>query len=178
MNSPGWLGRALVSTKYLAFVTVVVSLVSAVALYIFAALAAFTTIAEAIAANRWEMTEVKRIAVSLLTVVDFLLIAGTLHFISVGTYKLFLNNRLKVPKPMDITDYSGLKTQLITIVSTVLLILFLEVAIKPEAAPIGVLEFGIAVALVIAAGSIAGWQAKKTGHGAAGEPAADGNEGR
>jgi uncharacterized membrane protein YqhA len=164
-SSNGWFGRTLVSTKYLAFVTVFVSLISAVSLYIFATLAAFDTIADAFAANSWEMADVKRIAVSLLTVVDFLLIAGTLHFISVGTYKLFLNDKLKVPKPMDVTDYSGLKMQLITIVSTVLLILFLEAAIKPEEAPIGVLEFGIAVSLVITAGSIAGLQAKKTGTG-------------
>ena len=127
----------------------VVSLLAALTLYAASAMAVFKVIIDAVRADLWEPAIAKRTAVSFLKVIDLLLIAAGLQIIAVGMYRLFINENLSVPAPMEVRDFGELKKSIIKVAAIVLVIVFLEHAVNFGPGE-HILEFGVAIAAVIA----------------------------
>jgi uncharacterized membrane protein YqhA len=93
---------------------------------------------------------VKSLAISMLKYVDLYFIAMGLQIIASSTYKLFINENIKLPKAFDTQSFAELKQSLIRIGSIVLLIFFLEQAVQLTSSR-DLLEYGLAIAAIIAA---------------------------
>ena len=152
--------RVLASSKYLVYVTVVMTILAAVALYVAAAMSVVTVIVDAVRAGPWLPTIAKQTAIGFLNVIDLLLIAAGLQMIAIGIYRIFLNRDLPVPSGLQISNFEELKVSLVKLVGIVLIILFLEYAFKLGPG-LPILYFGLAIAVVIAAFGWAISQEKK-----------------
>jgi uncharacterized membrane protein YqhA len=149
--------RLLRASANLAYVTVVIAMVSAIILYIYATLlighVVFGAFQEGV--SSWDAA--RNSAVSLLKVWDLLLIAASFQIMSTGMYKLFINPRVTQIGPVHIGSFDDLKYILVSLGIVVLVILFLEQAIMLGSSR-ALLEFGVAIAVVIVA---AGWTIRK-----------------
>ncbi|MBZ9558917.1 YqhA family protein [Halomonas coralii] len=84
---------------------------------------------------------------------DLLLIAASFQIMAHGMYRLFLRTDFESEGPLQVASFKELKHSLVAVAAIVLVILFVENAVKlGPGRPI--LELGAAIALVIAA---VGW---------------------
>lgn len=102
----------------------------------------------------------KRLAIEVIQLADYFLIATALYIVSVGLYELFIGE-VKLPPHLgwlktDTLD--ELKDRLTGVVVTVLAVTFLAVAANWTGDDI--LSFGLAVAAVIVALGVFGWLAR------------------
>lgn len=144
------LEKALRSSVYLAYVTVVLAMLSAIILYLNAALLMGNILFTAAGEDAYNWEAARRSAVSLLKVWDLLLIAASFQIMSTGAYKLFINSKVAQIGPVAIASFDDLKNILVSISMVVLVILFLEAAIMLGPS-LELLYFGAGIALVILA---------------------------
>ena len=140
--------KILFNSRYMALVTVVLMLLCAFALYLVTIFSIFWIFHDAIFNADWSEFKTKAFAVNLLKQADLLMIAAGLQIISAGTYKLFCNNDFELPVAINIQTFADLKVAIARIAVLILLILFLEMAVK-QVPSRELLEYGIAIALVI-----------------------------
>jgi len=156
----------LQKSRYLAILTVVVTLLCAVVLYVMTSVSAIIAIYEALTSGDWSTTSTKTYAVTFLKVVDIFLICMGLQVIAAGAYKLFINDQVSLPAAMNTKSFSELKLSLVLISSLVLLIMFVERAVDLGPSR-ELLEYGIAIAVILIAAS---WGAQKLSDGKADKP--------
>lgn len=93
---------------------------------------------------------VKIFAVGVVEAVDVYLIGIAVYIISIGLYSLFIDDKLPVPKWLEVNSLDDLKGNLVCVVIAVLAVLFLREAVAWNGTS-EIFSFGAAVALVIAA---------------------------
>lgn len=142
--------RILVNSKYLSVITIVLTMLAAISLYIAASMSFVSIIIDAILAGPWLPKVAKETAIGFLNIIDLLLIAISLQMIAIGIYRIFLNSDLDVPPGLSVLSLGDLKVSMVKMVGIVLIILFLENAFKLGPG-VPILYFGIAIAVVVAA---------------------------
>jgi uncharacterized membrane protein YqhA len=102
------------------------------------------------------MEVVKEFLVVSIEIIDIFLVATVFYLISLGLYELFI---AKAPLPgwVEIRNLDDLKTKLLGLAVIALVVIFLGAALTMSLATVNILEFGIAIALIIAAVSAYLW---------------------
>ena len=144
------IGRVLVGSRLSIMLAVVCSLLAAITLLIYGARETFATIVHAITASKVSSKETKFLILSFIEIIDLFLLATVLYITGVGLYELFIDNRIKVPTWLAISNIEDLKNKLASVVVVILGVVFLGQAVKWESGN-EILPFGLSVALVIAA---------------------------
>jgi uncharacterized membrane protein YqhA len=93
---------------------------------------------------------VKIFAVGIVEAVDVFLIAIAVYIISIGLYSLFIDDKLPLPKWLEVNNLEDLKGNLVSVVIAVLAVLFLREAVAWDGTR-EIAAFGGALALIIAA---------------------------
>jgi uncharacterized membrane protein YqhA len=128
--------RILASSRYIMIVPVVGTFLGSLALILYEAVVLFTTGVEAVQQRSFTTKSVKIFAVGIVEAVDVFLIAIAVYIISIGLYSLFVDDKLPLPKWLEVSNLEDLKGNLVSVAWDG----------TREIAP-----FGIALALVIAA---------------------------
>lgn len=144
------LEKILIQSRHLTYIAVVLILFCAVALYLFTTVAALLSIYSAVMSDGWDVYSINAIAASFLKIVDFFLLSIGLHLIALGVYKLFINEDIALPRTMASGSFNELKLTLVKLATIVLLLDFVEQALSSRP-PRELMEFGIAIAVVLAA---------------------------
>ncbi|MDH7785351.1 putative membrane protein YqhA [Ochrobactrum sp. 19YEA23] len=92
----------------------------------------------------------KTYAVRVVETVDVFLIAIAVYIISLGLYSLFIDDRVKMPSWLKISNLEDLKEHLLSVVVAVLGVLFLSEAVAWDGTR-DVFSFGLAISAAIAA---------------------------
>lgn len=149
--------RFLGASRYLVVITVAVSVISALLLYVVSVTLMFDVIRDTLGDLPRQADIGKAVAVRLLKVLDILLIAVTFQIIAIGLYRLFISKRELSPAAddlrtgrLEIGNFHQLKATVIHLAIVILVIQFLERAVN-VGADLETLYFGAATALVIAA---------------------------
>lgn len=142
--------RALSGSRYLALITVILAMVGALILYATSIITIFQFCTDVLFVYLQDIKSSKLIAVGILKLMDLMLIAIGLQIISLGVYKLFINEEYKLPSAMEVNNFHELKELIVKVASIILVVVFLEHAVNLGPSEY-ILEFGVAVALVIAA---------------------------
>jgi uncharacterized membrane protein YqhA len=153
------MNRLLGLTRYVVLLGVVGSLVAATVLFLSAAVRVMTSGLE-ITRYLAEPLGLKRLAIEVIQLADYFLIATALYIVSVGLYELFIGE-IRLPAHLGWlkTDtLEDLKDRLTGVVVTVLAVTFLAVAANWSGDDI--LSFGLAVAAVIISLGVFGWLAR------------------
>lgn len=151
--------RAFGSSRFLVLITVAVCTLAALLLYAASVNIVVQTVIAFLGAVPASADSGKRLAVSLLKLVDILLIAVTFQILAVGLYRLFITPETESPSgllvALQINDFHDLKITLIHVGVVIMVILFLEQAVE-VGATLETLFFGGGIALVIVAATWAG----------------------
>jgi len=152
------------NSRLLVVVTIVVSSLAAVMLYIVSIHVVFHIVIDFVSLVPSSADGGKRLAVKLLKVLDTLLIAVTFQIIAVSLYRLFIitdaTQKSEFLRALSINNFHDLKITLIQVAMVILVIQFLEQAVEIGAS-VDTLYFGLAIAAVIAAGV---WATKSMSH--------------
>jgi len=145
------LHRILTAGRYVMIIPVIATYLGSVALIIFKTIDLFFSVGNIVLSEGGvTQTSAKTIAVGIIDAVDVYLIAIAVYIISIGLYSLFVDDRLILPKWLEIKNLEDLKGNLISVVIAVLSVLFLQKAVSWEDGH-DILGFGVAVAIVILA---------------------------
>ncbi len=143
------LKRALGSSRYVALIAVVGSLVGSAALLVYEAFVIIDAVIETIGSNSLSPKIAKVLAVGLIEALDVFLIAIVAQIIGLGLYVLFIDDTLPLPAWLQIRNLDDLKSHLVSSVIAVLAVLFMREAVAWDGQR-DLLGFGVALALVIA----------------------------
>lgn len=144
------LRRVLASSRYIMIVPVIATFLGSLALILYETLVLFWSAVTALQAGSLTAKSVKIFAVGIVEAVDVFLIAIAVYIISIGLYSLFIDDKLPLPKWLEVNNLEDLKGNLVSVVIAVLAVLFLREAVAWDGTR-EIAAFGGALALVIAA---------------------------
>ncbi|MGF6607022.1 putative membrane protein YqhA [Paraburkholderia sp. WSM4175] len=144
------LRHIVASSRYIMIVPVVATFLGSVALILYAAIVLSTSAIDTVRAGSVSATSVKTSAVGIIEAVDVFLIAIAVYIISIGLYSLFIDDKLPLPKWLEVHNLEDLKGNLVSVVIAVLAVLFLREAVAWDGTR-DIAAFGGALALVVAA---------------------------
>lgn len=128
----------------------------AVVLFIYGFLLSIAGVIHLVQIFTLNMEVVKEFLVISIEIIDIFLVATVFYLISLGLYELFI---AKAPLPgwVEIRNLDDLKTKLLGLAVIALVVIFLGAALTMSLSTVNVLEFGFAIALMIAAVSAYLW---------------------
>lgn len=144
------LRRILASSRYIMIVPVIATFLGSVALILYETVVLFLTTSSVLQDRSLSPKSVKIFAVGIVEAVDVFLIAIAVYIISIGLYSLFVDDKLPLPKWLEIDNLEDLKANLVSVVIAVLAVLFLREAVAWDGVR-NIAAFGGALALVVAA---------------------------
>lgn len=144
------LRRVLASSRYIMIVPVIGTFLGSLALLLYETVVLFWSGVLALQAGSLTAKSVKIFAVGIVEAVDVFLIAIAVYIISIGLYSLFIDDKLPLPKWLEVNNLEDLKGNLVSVVIAVLAVLFLREAVAWDGTR-DIAAFGGALALVIAA---------------------------
>jgi uncharacterized membrane protein YqhA len=144
------LRRVLASSRYIMIVPVIGTFLGSLALLLYETVVLFWSGVIALRAGSLTAKSVKIFAVGIVEAVDVFLIAIAVYIISIGLYSLFIDDKLPLPKWLEVNNLEDLKGNLVSVVIAVLAVLFLREAVAWDGTR-DIAAFGGALALVIAA---------------------------
>jgi uncharacterized membrane protein YqhA len=142
--------KALAASRYLIIIAVLATLVAATALLAYGAVETFTVLRSFVTPDPAGPKGAKGLMLSLIELTDLFLLATVLYVIAIGLFELFVDDRLNLPKWLEIHDLNDLKEKLIGVLVVVMGVLFLGQVVTWDGER-NLLPYGAAIALVIAA---------------------------
>jgi uncharacterized membrane protein YqhA len=148
-----WVIRLFSSSRYFAAFSVLGAFLAAVTLYVYGTLVVIQIIWRSVVEYHISVEGVKHLQVVFIEMTDVFLLGTVLFIVAFGLYQLFIQPDLPVPAWLRIHNLDQLTERLIEVVGVLLSVTFLAFAAEgiPDAT---LLEFGAAIALVIAALSL------------------------
>ena len=128
----------------------------AVVLFIYGFLLSIAGVIHLVQIFTLNMEVVKEFLVVSIEIIDIFLVATVFYLISLGLYELFI---AKAPLPgwVEIRNLDDLKTKLLGLAVIALVVIFLGAALTMSLSTVNILEFGIAIAFMVAAVSAYLW---------------------
>jgi uncharacterized membrane protein YqhA len=144
------LRRILASSRYIMLIPVIGTFLGSVALTLYEVIVLFSNTVDTARNGSLTTKSVKIFAVGIVEAVDVFLIAIAVYIISIGLYSLFIDDKLPMPKWLEVNNLEDLKGNLVSVVIAVLAVLFLREAVAWDGSR-EIAAFGAALALMIAA---------------------------
>jgi uncharacterized membrane protein YqhA len=148
-----WVIRLFSSSRYFAAFAVFGAFLAAITLYVYGTLIVLRTIFDTFVNRDIALSWAKHLQVVFIELTDVYLLGTVLFIVSFGLYQLFIQPDLPIPHWLRIRSIDQLSERLIEVVGVLLGVTFLA-SVADDDPQDGPLEFGIAVAVVIAALSL------------------------
>ncbi|TDN70162.1 YqhA family protein [Paraburkholderia sp. BL10I2N1] len=144
------LRRILASSRYIMLVPVIGTFLGSIALILYEATVLSSNAIDTVRNGAVSTKSAKIFAVGIVEAVDVFLIAIAVYIISIGLYSLFIDDKLPLPKWLEVNNLEDLKGNLVSVVIAVLSVLFLREAVAWDGTR-DIAAFGGTLALVVAA---------------------------
>jgi uncharacterized membrane protein YqhA len=148
-----WIIRIFSSSRYFAAFAVLGTFLAAVTLYVYGTLVVMQLIWSTIEEYRVSVEGVKHLQVVFIEMTDVFLLGTVLFIVAFGLYQLFVQPNLPLPAWLKIHNLDQLTERLIEVVGVLLSVTFLAFAVE-GISDASLIEFGVSVAVVIAALSL------------------------
>lgn len=142
--------RAIGASRYVVIVAVASTLLASMALLIYGALMELAVLGRAVMAGTISSKGGKALALGFIEATDIFLIGIVLFIFSLGLYTLFIDERLSLPKWLEVHSLDALKAHLISVVIAALAVIFLGYVVQWDGGS-EILGLGVAIGLVVAA---------------------------
>jgi uncharacterized membrane protein YqhA len=144
-------------SRYLILIAVLGLLFAALAVFVFGGIATVIVIVESFADNEYGAEGARALSIELIEMIDLFLLGTILMITSVGLYQLFIQPDMELPELLVVADLEQLKFNLLAVIVVMLAILFLGEAAGDLAGTDGILEYGLAIAAVLAGVALVVW---------------------
>ena len=144
-------------SRYLVLIAVIFLLLAALAVFIFGGISTVYIIIEAFAGSEFNAEGARLISIELIEMIDLFLLGTILLITSIGLYPLFIPPNMDLPEWIIVTNLEQLKFNLLAVIIVMLSILFLGAASDYLVESDGILDYGLAIAGVVAAIGLAVW---------------------
>jgi len=155
--------KFVAGTRFIIILAVVGAFVASLTALVYGHLVVVVAIKDIIQRSDFSTASVRLVASNLVNIIDLLLLGTVLYIISVGLYKLFIDDEVRLPGWLDVTDLDSIKTKLLTVVVVLLGVEFLASVV--EFTGKNILQFGAAIAAVLIAIAVFLWVLWKTSSG-------------
>ena len=155
-DSHSFMNMLALSSTWMFSLAVIGTGIIAVVLFIYGFLLSIAGVIHLVQVFTLNMEVVKEFLVVSIEIIDIFLVATVFYLISLGLYELFI---AKAPLPgwVEIRNLDDLKTKLLGLAVIALVVIFLGAALTMSLSSVNILEFGIAIAFMVAAVSAYLW---------------------
>jgi uncharacterized membrane protein YqhA len=149
--------KVFVKSRYMIYIAVIVLLLAALAVIVFAGIATVSITIGAFGHGVFNAEGGRALSIDLIEMIDVFLLGTVLFITSIGLYELFLDPGVsaEIPEWLSVTSLEELKFNLLAVVIVMLAILFLGAVAGEWPEGTTILGYGGAVALVVGALSLA-----------------------
>jgi uncharacterized membrane protein YqhA len=156
VSSHSFMNMLALSSTWMFSLAVIGTGIIAAVLFIYGFLLSIAGVIHIAASFTLEMQTIKEYLATSIEIIDIFLVATVFYLISLGLYELFI---AKAPLPgwVEIRNLDDLKTKLLGLTVIALVVIFLGAALTLSISTTNILEFGIAIALMVAAVSAYLW---------------------
>lgn len=141
--------KFVAGTRFIIILAVVGAFVASLTALVYGHLVVVVAIKDIIQRSDFSTASVRLVASNLVNIIDLLLLGTVLYIISVGLYKLFIDDEVRLPGWLDVTDLDSIKTKLLTVVVVLLGVEFLASVV--EFTGNNIPQFGAAIGIVLIA---------------------------
>ncbi len=117
--------RLIGLVRYIIIIAVLATLIAATALILFGAVETFVIIRDVFSKGEFTSKVAKTLLLSFIEITDIFLLATVLYIVALGLYELFIDDRVPVPRWLEIHTLDDLKDKLIGVVIVVIGVGFL-----------------------------------------------------
>ncbi|MFN8484218.1 MAG: YqhA family protein [Anaerolineae bacterium] len=153
------LSRIFVGFRYMFLIAVISTLMLALGLFVYGAVAAGAVLFQALDFRDFVRKEAKDVVVAAIEVIDLFLIATVAYITGLGLYELFVDESLELPSWLQIHSLDDLKSRLVGVLVVVIAITFLGFIATWKGGDSAPLMLGGGAALIIAALTFFVWKA-------------------
>lgn len=140
--------------RYLILIAVIALLTATLAVFIYGLISTLVIVFETFSHGHYGAEGARTLSVELIEMIDLFLLGTILFITAVGMHELFVDPSLKelIPEWMSVANLDQLKFNLLAVIVVMLAVLFLGIAASYELTDrVNILDYGVAIALVIAA---------------------------
>lgn len=141
--------------RYLILVGIIGLLLCAMAVFVYGGITTVVVIGDAFGHGEFNAEGARFFSTELIELVDLFLLGTAILISSIGLYELFIDATIPLPGWLSVRSLDHLKMNLVAVIIVMLSVLFLGEAGAEWREGQTILEFGAAIALVIAAVSLA-----------------------
>ena len=145
-------------SRYLIWIGVISLLFATLAVFIYGLISTVVVVFEVFSHGQFGAVGARLLSVELIEMIDLFLLGTILFITAVGLQELFVDPGLSeiLPEWMSVSSLDQLKFNLLAVIVVMLAVLFLGVAASYELSEgVNIFDYGLAIALVIAASGIA-----------------------
>jgi uncharacterized membrane protein YqhA len=159
LEEESFVAHILAGSRFIVGIAILGAFVSSTALFLYGILAMIRSVWDAFTGGEFGVEGADALAVEVIQLIDIFLLGTVLYLVALGLYLLFINPNLPVPPWLRVGDLDALKSMIIRVVVVLIGVTFLGAMVhRGDAA--NILELGVAVALVVAAYTLAIFVAK------------------
>lgn len=145
--------RVFSASHYFILIAVVGLLLGSLAVFVFGGITTVAMIGEAFGRAEFNAEGTRFFSTELIELVDLFLLGTAVLITSIGLYELFIDPAIPLPNWLSVKSLDQLKMNLVAVIIVMLAVLFLGEAGAEWREGQTILEFGAAIALVIASAS-------------------------
>jgi uncharacterized membrane protein YqhA len=145
------------SLRYIIWIAVIALLIATLAVFVYGLISTVVIIFETFSHGHFGAEGARTLSVEMIEMIDLFLLGTILFITAIGIQELFIDPGLKelIPEWMSVANLDQLKFNLLAVIVVMLAVLFLGVAASFELSDqVDILDYGVAVALVIAASGV------------------------
>lgn len=142
-------------SRYLVLIAVIGLLVCSLGVFVFGGITTLTVVVQAFGHGEFNAEGARFFSTELIELIDLFLLGTILLMTAIGLYELFLDPGIPLPAWLSVSGIDHLKMNLIAVIIVMLAVLFLGEAGAEWREGQTIMEFGVSIALVIVAASIA-----------------------
>jgi uncharacterized membrane protein YqhA len=145
-------------TRYLIWIAVIALLFATLAVFVYGLISTVTVVIEIFSEGMFGAEGARALSVELIEMIDLFLLGTILLITAVGLQELFVDPGLEevIPEWMSVASIDQLKFNLLAVIVVMLTVLFLGVVASYELSEgVSIMDYGVAVALVILASGAA-----------------------
>ena len=144
-------------SRYLVLIAVIGLLLAGIAVFVFGGITTVVVVIESFAAGEYSAEGARRLSIEIIEMIDLFLLGTVLMITSIGLYQLFIKPDMELPEWLVVTNLEQLKFNLLAVIVVMLAILFLGEAAGSLAENEGILQYGLAIAAVLAGVALVVW---------------------
>ena len=149
--------KAFDYSRYMVLIAVIFLLLAALAVFVFGGIATVSIIVETFEQGEYNAKGARLLSVEIIEMIDTFLLGTVLLITSVGLFQLFIKPHMNLPEWLIVTNLEQLKFNLLAVIVVMLAILFLGEAAGELAEVDGILEYGLAIAAIMAGIALVVW---------------------